>query len=71
MNKYLLIIPLLFTAVIFLTGCTSMLPTTKATIESPWETFDDAKRNFDRILPYKTKNEDLKKLTFTLILLRI
>jgi hypothetical protein len=64
MKKYLLTILLIFTAAIFLTGCTSLLPTTKTTTKSPWETFEDAKKNFDRILPYKTKDEDLKGLNF-------
>jgi hypothetical protein len=64
MKKYLLTILLIFTAAIFLAGCTSLLPTTKTTTKSPWETFEDAKKNFDRILPYKTKDEDLKGLNF-------
>ncbi|MBI4842914.1 MAG: hypothetical protein HY809_01120 [Nitrospirae bacterium] len=55
---------LFLACVLILTGCTSLLPSSKTTTESPWETFDDAKKNFDRILPYKTKNEDLKALSF-------
>jgi hypothetical protein len=64
MKKNLLIFAVLLVAAIYVAGCISLLPSTRQTTESPWETFDDAKKNFDRILPYKTRNEDLKKLNF-------
>lgn len=64
MKKITLVYSALIIAAVFMAGCTSLLPSSKTTTESPWETFDDAKKNFDRIVPYKTKNEDLKALSF-------
>jgi hypothetical protein len=64
MKKNVLTLSAVLIAVILLTGCSSLLPTSKTTIGSPWKTIDDAKENFDRILPYNTRNEDLKTLNF-------
>ncbi len=43
-------------------GCTALLPTVRQTTPSPWRTFDDAKQAFDRIIPYQTTTEDLKRM---------
>jgi CRISPR/Cas system Type II protein with McrA/HNH and RuvC-like nuclease domain len=45
-------------------GCSKLLPSVKQTTESPWQTFEDAKKAFDEIEPQKTTREDLKKLGF-------
>lgn len=51
-------------AIFSLTGCTMLLPSEKATVESPWNTFDDAKAAYDRIIPGKSTLEELKGLGF-------
>ena len=33
-------------------------------MESPWQKFDDAKGAFDQVLPYKTSEDELKRLGF-------
>ncbi len=45
-------------------GCAGMLPSIKQTTKSPWQSFDEAKRDFDKIVPKKTTSEDLKRLGF-------
>lgn len=64
MKKSILTSAVLILAAAFIFGCTSLLPSSKTTTESPWKTFDDAKNNFDKIAPYTTKDEDLKTLNF-------
>jgi hypothetical protein len=43
-------------------GCSSLLPHSEARTIAAWVNFEEARRTFDRIAPYKTTNEDLKKL---------
>ena len=50
--------------VFVVSGCTSLLPSAKQTILSPWQSFDEAKTAFDKIIPYKTTGEELKWLGF-------
>jgi len=50
--------------VLAIVGCAGMLPSMKQTTKSPWKTFEDAKRSFDKIEANKTTSEDLKKLGF-------
>jgi hypothetical protein len=45
-------------------GCAGMLPSVKQTTKSPWKTFEDAKRAFDKIVPQHTTRDDLKRLGF-------
>lgn len=45
-------------------GCSSMLPVAKSDIDSPWETFEQAKTAFDKIIPYETTREQLESLYF-------
>ena len=59
MNKIIIYIYILA-----ITGCTGMLPSMKQTTKSPWKTFEDAKRSFDKIVANKTTSEDLKQLGF-------
>ncbi len=45
-------------------GCASLLPTSKTTVESPWQNFDDARTAYEKIIPRKTTVDDLRKLGF-------
>lgn len=45
-------------------GCSSLLPKAEAETETPWKTFDDAKRTYDGIEPGRTTLEELKQLGF-------
>jgi len=64
MGKRSLFLTVLFIALIA-AGCGSLLPSVKDTTKSPWETFDDAKTAFDKIIPYKTTDGDLQKFGFS------
>jgi hypothetical protein len=48
--------------VLLLAGCGALLPRGETIDESPWHSFDDAQRAFDKIIPYKTTAQDLKAL---------
>jgi hypothetical protein len=41
-----------------------MLPTTKQTSKSPWNSFEDAKAAFDKIIPYETTQKEMQTLGF-------
>lgn len=45
-----------------LAGCGDLLPRGESLAESPWHSFDEAQQTFDRIIPYKSTVEDLRKL---------
>jgi hypothetical protein len=45
-------------------GCSSLLPTVEETTESPWKSYEDTKRSFDKIMPGQTTLEELKELGF-------
>jgi hypothetical protein len=45
-----------------LAGCTALLPRSKETTASPWQTYREAQQTFDLIVPGKTTAEDLKEL---------
>ncbi len=50
---------------LFLSGCgATLLPTTLDEVRSPWDSFDEAKSAYDRIVVYETDLEGLKKLGF-------
>ncbi len=55
---------LCFILFLTVTGCSNLLPSEKITVQSPWETFDDAKAAFDKIIPHRTTTKDLEKLQF-------
>jgi len=60
-NRFLLIT----TAALFLSmaACSSLLPSVKETIKTDlWDTFDEAKITFEKIIPYETTVDDLHKL---------
>jgi hypothetical protein len=46
------------------TGCASLLPSSTMITKSPWQNFDGAKLNYDKIKPGITTVADLKKLGF-------
>ena len=45
-------------------GCGAMLPVSKSNVESTWETFEQAKAAFDKIIPHQTNRADLTALHF-------
>lgn len=45
-------------------GCTNLLPSSKATINSPWQDFDSAKVDYGKIIPWQTTLEELNKIGF-------
>lgn len=47
---------------LFLAGCSSMLPHGDANVEGPWKSFEEAQQTFAKIVPYRTTVEDLKSL---------
>jgi hypothetical protein len=50
-------------AALLLSGCTALLPRSKEVTASPWQTYREAQRTFDLIVPGKTTAEDLKELS--------
>ncbi|MDD5177439.1 MAG: hypothetical protein PHQ05_13560 [Sterolibacterium sp.] len=49
-------------AVVALAACSTLLPTSEAITESPWQSFDEAQRTFDKIILHQTTVADLKQL---------
>lgn len=47
-----------------LTGCARLLPTSKTTVISPWENYNSAKAEYERIIPGRTTVADLNKMNF-------
>ncbi len=64
MKKKIAVIILLLILCILVSGCSSLLPSTRKDTKSPWNSYEEAKAAFDQIVPYKTTSEDLKKLGF-------
>jgi hypothetical protein len=50
-------------AVWLLAGCTALLPRSKETTASPWQTYREAQQTFDLIVPGKTTAADLRELS--------
>ena len=48
--------------VIAIAACSSLLPRSEALTDSPWQSFEEAQRAFDEIIPHKTTVADLKRL---------
>lgn len=46
------------------TGCSTLLPKAESETETPWRTFDDAKRTYDSIEPGRTTLSELKQMGF-------
>lgn len=55
---YLLLVALI------MSGCGSLLPSTKQITRSPWDSFDDAKSSFDKIILYETTVNEMRTLGF-------
>ena len=53
-----------FIAALLTSGCGSLLPSTKQTSKSHWDSFEDAKAAFDKIIPYKTTAGEMQELGF-------
>ena len=49
---------------LMLTGCASLLPSSKITVQSPWHDFDGAKLAYEKIISGVTTVDDLKKFGF-------
>ncbi|MFA7270982.1 MAG: hypothetical protein WC073_16720 [Sterolibacterium sp.] len=47
---------------VFFSACGNLLPHGDAVTDSPWQSFQDAQKTFDLIVPYQTTIEDLKRL---------
>jgi hypothetical protein len=45
-----------------ITACSTLLPRSEATTDSPWQSFEEAQRTFDQIIPRKTTVADLRRL---------
>lgn len=45
-------------------GCARLLPSSKITINSPWQDYESAKRDYMKIVPGVTTTAELKKLGF-------
>ncbi len=41
-------------------GCSALLPRSEAITDSPWQSFEEAQRAFEQIVPHKTTVADLK-----------
>lgn len=55
---------LMLIVVFVLNACSSLLPSAKTVTYSPWESFDDAKVAFDKIVLNRTTITELKSLGF-------
>ena len=45
-------------------GCSGLLPSVRTVTKSPWQSFEEAKQSFDKIVPGKTSRQELKQLGF-------
>ena len=48
--------------VMAIVGCSALLPRSEALIVSPWQSFEEAQRAFNEIIPHRTTVADLKRL---------
>ena len=49
-------------ALTLLAGCSALLPHGESVADSPWNSYDDAIKTFEKIVPHQTTVEDLAKL---------
>lgn len=61
--RRLVVVALLFVFII-LTACGSPLPRTEDITKSPWKSFDEAMRDYDKIILNETTVEELRNLGF-------
>lgn len=57
-KRILFLIPVL----LLFSGCGSILPSTRQTVKSPWNSFEEAKASYDKIIVNKCTADDLGKL---------
>jgi len=64
MNGYMRVLGLILSAglVSALAACGGVLPSKETAAPSAWESFDQAKANYDRIVPGETRADDLAQL---------
>jgi hypothetical protein len=56
---------LILTTSLTLAGCGSLLPHGEDKVISQWKQFKDVKADYDKVIPYQSKREDLDELGFT------
>jgi hypothetical protein len=64
MKAYCNSLVMVFLLLLMFTGCTSLLPSSKITVRSPWENFDGAQITYEKIIPGTTNVDDLKRFGF-------
>lgn len=65
MMKTFSLVTYIFILSLMMSGCSSLLlPSVETATKSPWQSFADAKKAFDKIVSNKTTREDLKTLGF-------
>lgn len=62
-HKYLMVAGV-FGAIALISGCSSLLPSTKIYTESPWESYDAIRDAYDNIVPGQTTLKELEVLGF-------
>lgn len=55
---------IIFIFLLVLTGCASLLPSSRTTINSPWKDFNSAKLEYEKIIPAITTVDELKRMNF-------
>lgn len=55
---------LLFLLSAALAACSSMLPTSRQEVNNRWQDFEDVKKSFDQIVPFRTDMATVRKLGF-------
>jgi hypothetical protein len=64
-NLRFLAVTMILLILITNSGCSgALLPSVKQTTKSPWQSFEEAKIAFDKIVPSQTTSQDLKRLGF-------
>lgn len=58
------VLPCIVCIALITSACSSFLPSAKQTSKSPWDSFEDAKTAYDRIIPYKTTSTEIQTLGF-------
>jgi hypothetical protein len=55
---------IILTSALMMFGCTSLLPSTRQTIHSPWNSFEEARAAYEKISPMTTTHEEIHELGF-------
>lgn len=65
LNSVFLSVTMILLILMTSSGCSGgLLPSVKQTTKSPWQSFEEAKIAFDKIVPSQTTSQDLKRLGF-------